>query len=354
MKQLAHFALYPLIAAARLAYFVSKLQPVRSDVLVISRAPEGISPEVSLLVNQLREQKISVSVLDHGGRSFTNNISAFIVETIRIPQARIVVVERYVPTIGLLSHKKTTSIIQLWHTLGALKKFGWAAADTTEGLSTKTMQLFGVHQHYTQVIVPSKDMRKPYMKAFGVSEQQLVMSTHPRAELLAKLNTNTPKNDSPKRLLYAPTYRKVDTNYVAEFIAASKELTDTYEIEISTHPLDSNIPTTVPSGFTLNTQAHSFLHKLTDYDALVTDYSASALEAAALSMPVLLFRPDKQEYTQSRGLFMLEPWLEGAEVFTTAELTKRLEAADFATPPTSASKAQPTVTELIAELLATK
>ena len=70
-------------------------------------------------------------------------------------------------------HKKNTTIIQMWHALAAIKKFGYQTIGYTNGLKPKIAKVLCMHKNYDYVISGSKEMNKYFAEAFNVEEEQV-------------------------------------------------------------------------------------------------------------------------------------------------------------------------------------
>lgn len=330
------YLLYVPILLARAVYSLLNLLPPQDLVVLINRAPRGQdSPELELLKEQLQQQSADtqVTILHHSSRNILINIIYFAQQIIVMSRARAIVVERYVPAVGILNHRPKTNIIQIWHTLGAIKKFGWAAANTPEGLSTNLMNVMGVHRNYTRVVVPSKAMVEPYKAAFGVDDDTLVELNHPKQQLLQGYKKSQKrKKATTTKILYSPTYRSGNSDYIGQFIAATKDLDTSFQIDVIIHPLDNKNLSSLPKRYHRKSPTN-FIEALTSYDLLITDYSASVFEAGVIDLPILLFRPDKPQYEADRGLFKDSKHLAKAEVTSPEELFDRIKNKDYSSVP---------------------
>ena len=62
-----------------------------------------------------------------------------------IATAQAVILDTYCIAVSILRHRKSLLIIQMWHALGALKKFGYSIVDKPEGTSKKIAKALKMH-----------------------------------------------------------------------------------------------------------------------------------------------------------------------------------------------------------------
>ena len=63
-----------------------------------------------------------------------------------IATSRVVILDSYCIVISILKHKKKLTIIQMWHAMGAFKKFGYSIIGKSEGTSKKIIDLMRMHK----------------------------------------------------------------------------------------------------------------------------------------------------------------------------------------------------------------
>ena len=73
-----------------------------------------------------------------------------------IARSRVIIVDGYnIPT-SMLKHKKNTTIIQIWHALAAVKKFGYQSVGYADGINPKLAKVLEMHKNYDYVIIVRK------------------------------------------------------------------------------------------------------------------------------------------------------------------------------------------------------
>jgi CDP-glycerol glycerophosphotransferase (TagB/SpsB family) len=213
-------------------------------------------------------------------------------------------------SISVLTHKPTLVVVQMWHALGAIKRFGLAALDTPEGRPSGLATAMRMHQGYDWVIAGGPRMVEPFAAAFGVDAAQVVPIGTPRVDLLrdpanletkrARIRAAHPRLGTRPLALYAPTFRTDEPVRVAEALDALAG--EDVEVVVALHPLDHRDFTDRPG--VVQDGRFSTLDWLTVADLVITDYSAIAFDAAVLGLPMYFYAYDLDEYRERRGLFL--------------------------------------------------
>ena len=218
--------------------------------------------------------------------------------------SKIAIVDTYSLTVSCIHHRKSITIIQMWHALGATKKFGWQAIGTKEGRNEKFAKALSMHKNYDYVIAPSKETAKFYMEAFNVDESKIIICPLPRVDYITDGNAktgefyyNNPGASNKKVVLYVPTFRERE-EYITQVLKTEFEDHDEFMLIISPHPLSKvkKDEKYLPNG------EFSSIDLMKLADIVITDYSACAYEAALMMKPLYFFVPDYNEYKKDRGI----------------------------------------------------
>lgn len=315
MKKLfLKICLYSIKGMLNIIYFFIKLFPInKNKVLMISRQSNEPSIDFNLLKDEilLQNKNAKIKILCKKiPKGFIKKI-AYCFYTIKcmyhIATSKICIVEGYVIPVGALKHKKALVIVQIWHALGAIKKFGKQILDQKEGSNAIVAKIMGMHKNYTFVTCASNATKEFYAEAFGIEKEKIFVLGMPRIDYLLgkdnKIKVNTekllkeyPKLKEKKNILYVPTFRKGKNTSVEKLI---KNIDKTkYNLIIRLHPLEQ---TDIEDEYKIDSKYSTFdLLKLADY--VITDYSAIAFEAAAINKPVFFYLYDLKEYNKNRGL----------------------------------------------------
>lgn len=223
-----------------------------------------------------------------------------------IATSKVVVLDSYVPVISILHHKNDLEVLQLWHALGAIKKFGHQAVGSEDGRSDNYAKWFKMHNNYSKIISSSSATTEIFSDAFGYDNEDFIECGLPRidhlldnSETLKKsiLNEYKKLNNGKKNILYAPTFRR-SGNYNIMTLIDAIDLNQ-YNLIVVCHPLAEVDISNEKVLYGKPGTAMDFLC-MTDY--LITDYSAIALEAAVLDIKTLYYLYDYDTYINSNGL----------------------------------------------------
>ena len=132
----------------RFAYFVCALFPRRDKVSFLSR--QSSRPfDFALLEPEIRRSlpgyDIVWSCVPESG-SF-GPLLAFR-QVWHAATSRVCIVDGYVPAVSVPKSHEGALCVQLWHSLGAMKRFGYQALDTPDGRSSKAASALRMHRGY--------------------------------------------------------------------------------------------------------------------------------------------------------------------------------------------------------------
>ena len=65
-----------------------------------------------------------------------------------IATSKVVVLDGYCIAASVLNHKPDTKIVQMWHALGTIKKFGYQVLGTEEGSDPDVARIMRMHKNY--------------------------------------------------------------------------------------------------------------------------------------------------------------------------------------------------------------
>lgn len=108
------------------------------------------------------------------------------IQMIDIATSKVIIVDGYNLPVSLLKHKKGTKIIQEWHALGAIKKFGYQSIGKVDGINPMVAKILKMHAGYDYVISGSDGMNKYFAEAFNVPEEKVIAIGTPIVDFLKK------------------------------------------------------------------------------------------------------------------------------------------------------------------------
>lgn len=301
-------------------YFFMKLCPVEDKVVMISRQANRPSLDFTLIRRHLLKQapQIKIVTLCH---TLEKRLNAKYIDLIKygfhmlkqmyhIATSKVVVLDTYCIVVSLLKHRKNLQIIQIWHSMGSMKKFGYTALDTPEGVPSKTARLLHMHENYTCVLASSPAYSHDLARGFNCDDSIVRIMPLPRTDLLrsakykkkkrSEIYKKFPELEGRRVILYCPTFRKDEEKMRAAIENLTLFLDKTKDILVfMPHPL-SKISISGP-GILCAPNFSSF-DMLFVADAVISDYSCIVYEAAFIGLPVYFYNFDMSRYLQERGL----------------------------------------------------
>ncbi len=306
--------LYTLKGIMSFIYFFIKLFPTKQNkVLMISRQSNEPSIDFNVLKDEFLKTNSNVQIkilCKKIPKKFIKRIGYcfYIIKCMyHIATSSVCIVEGYVIPVSALKHKKNLIIVQIWHALGAIKKFGKQILNQKEGSSSVVANIMEMHKNYTFVTCASKATKEFYAEAFGIEKEKILVLGMPRIDYLLgkdnKINENIekllkeyPKLKEKKNILYVPTFRKGESTSIEKLVKLVDETK--YNLIIRLHPLEKTL---IDSKYTVNAKYSTFeLLKIADY--VITDYSAIAFEATVVNKPIFFYLYDLNKYEENRGL----------------------------------------------------
>lgn len=294
----------------RLLYAPMKLFKTKNQIVYLSRQRNEKGIDIQLLEKAVEaensgvKQVFRLKMIDDGIVSKLKYCFYVIGDMYYLATSKVAIVDTYSITVSCLKHKKDLTVIQMWHALGATKKFGLQCLGTKEGRDESVAKAMCMHKNYDYVLAPSAATAKFYMEAFGVDSSKIVICPMPRVDYITDGNSKAaefyyqnPAMGHKKLVLYLPTFRD-RAPYIAQMLKTEFDGMNDYQLIISEHPLSSSKR---DERYTPHGSFDSFdLMKLADI--IITDYSACAFEAALLMKPLYFFTPDYNEYMTERGI----------------------------------------------------
>ena len=223
-------------------YAIFKLLPVRNKVTMLSRQSNVPSDEFRMIKKgiNLRDKRVKVVFLCHtldGGvhASLSDKVKYgfhMLTQMFHIATSKVAILDSYCIVISLLKHKKELKVIQMWHSMGTMKKFGYTALDTKEGSKSELAYAMKMHRNYDYIFASAESYKDHLAKGFNCDAEKILTMPLPRLDLLnsdkygkkvrERIYREYPKFKEKPLILYCPTFRKEEE----EFQKALKELTD--------------------------------------------------------------------------------------------------------------------------------
>ena len=242
---------------------------------------------------------------------------AYLVRLVRgmyhLQTARLFVTDNAYLPIHVAPHRRRTTVVQVWHAAGALKRFG---LDTTVPIAEPERTF--LHRYYDAVVVGGEWTRGPYAAALRTPIERVIALGSPRTDFFfddaalaaarGRVLAAHPELAGRRVVLYAPTFRgrgigkRAATGLDAAALRAALPAGDA--LVLKTHPnLD---PAATPTaGYDVVADPTAEINDLLALtDILITDYSSSVIEFALLRRPIVLLVGDLAEYEVDPGLYL--------------------------------------------------
>ncbi len=252
------------------------------DIVLIQKFGSSKSINYSLIENELKDFKIKYV------NSNNNKLKNTFLDIYYCSKAKTTVLDAYSLGISNTKRFKDKTVVQIWHALGAIKKFGYQSLDTKNGRSSKQAIGLAMHSNYTFAVSPGSLTTSIFREAFNCEIKEFKL---PIIDYYKKMRVDS----NTKKVLYLPTYRdnsQRGVNDVFEMLDAA------YEVTYKPHINDiNNHKDIVYSQCNLPT-----FEALKECDILITDYSAAAFEASLLGKKVVFYLWDFENYKKERGV----------------------------------------------------
>ncbi|MCQ2546187.1 MAG: CDP-glycerol glycerophosphotransferase family protein [Clostridia bacterium] len=285
---------------------------VKNRITFISRQSEKPSIDVQMLADYFSveypetECRVLVKMLKMTPAGMLGYIGHLFSQAHALATSRVVIVDGYCISVSVLKHKAETSVMQIWHSLAAIKKFGYQTIGSEGGHSRDVAETMKMHCNYDYLACPSEATGKLFCRAMNTDEDRLVYLGLPRIDEIMKDDPETREKirneysigEDRRVVLYVPTFRKGKKVQVRELAEAIDR--DKNELVVKLHPVyreDGDVPEGIISD-----DRYSSYEWLKACDAVITDYSALGIEAALTGKPVYFYLYDLEEYEKTVGL----------------------------------------------------
>ncbi len=292
----------------RVLYAFMKLRKTENKIVWLSRQSNEKSEDIKMLSEEI--SKISPDtkqvfrlcrLKDESGLS-VSYIFFILKDMWEIASAKIAVTDTYSIPVSCLNHKSDLTVIQIWHALGAVKKFSLQSAGKAQGRDLGVAKAMCMHKNYDIVIAPSAKTAEFYCEAFGCSKDVIKIASLPRVDVILDGRSRydefvelNPQYKNKKIIAYLPTFRDGDSEYIKTLYKVFGNETE-YALVVSPHP-----STKTSEVYKINGDFSTYdLAKLSF--GVVTDYSATSLECSLLGKPLWFYIPDYEKYKAEQGL----------------------------------------------------
>ena len=307
---------YPMLQRARFFKFISlfnkaKRAPLEENKILMFTTSRGkLGGNLIAIKNYIENNNIPCQVTAFTSVDMPDDKAV----AYEMATSKFILVDDFEPIVYVLKLRENQHLVQVWHAMGAFKKFGYSRKSAEKNSLT--------HKNYTEAIVSSPEISAVYAQAFGIDESRIKPVGVPRTDMLfdedykaktiARLYEKEPRLKDKKICLFAPTFRGSnvhDAYYPNDFLHIEKllnELGDDWAVIVKYHPFIKN-PPEIPESVKNSVFDFGDEREINDIlfitDVLVTDYSSVIFENAILNNPLVLYAPDLEEYDVERGFY---------------------------------------------------
>ena len=317
MSRLEYLLASALLRVAR--FFFSRLRIRRDRVVLATARVATLEGNLLYLHDAIRRRRPELEIvllLEPYSYGLAGKL-AYLVRLLRgmyyLQTARLFVVDNAYLPIHVAPHRSGTTVVQVWHAAGALKRFG---LDTKTAVAEPERTF--LHRYYDAVVTSGPDCRVPYSAALRTPLDRVIALGSPRTDFffdesaLAAARTRVlathPELAGRRIVLYAPTFRGrgIGKHAAAGLDAARLRaaLPEDHALVLKTHP-NLDPAATATAGYDVVADPKAEINDLLALtDVLVTDYSSSVIEYALLHRPIVLMVGDLAEYEVDPGLYI--------------------------------------------------
>ncbi|MDO4869037.1 MAG: CDP-glycerol glycerophosphotransferase family protein [Bacillota bacterium] len=225
-------------------------------------------------------------------------------------------------TLGCISKRKETVVVNTWHGCGAFKKFGYSTADKLFGGDTKQKDRYPLYHNLDIVTVSSPEIiwayeeamhleNKGIVKPIGISRTDVFFDEKFVSDAKDRVIEMFPAAKDKKIILYAPTFRGRIASAAGpdmlDIEKMAKALGDEYVLITKHHPLvkrPPEIPDDLNGIFAIDVTRNSSIDDLIcAADICISDYSSLVYEFSLFERPMIFFAYDLEDYFDWRGFY---------------------------------------------------
>ena len=318
-------------------YLIFKPFKLKNKIVILSRQANHPTIDIKLLREELNRRNAKTIVLAKRlQKSFLGVIKYgvhMMHQMYHIATSKVVVIDGYCILASILKKKKEQNIVQIWHSLGAVKKFGYQSVGKPGGNREDVVKVMKLYRNYDYIIAPSQRTADIYSEAFEIDREKVKLFGLPRIDYIKnedkhiqeKILEDYPKLNEKENVLYAPTFRKNGRLNIEGFLEGFDF--ERYNLIIRKHWLDKTDYENAIGRGAVMAKSYDILDWLKISDKVITDYSATVFEALLMDKELYFYIPDVHEYEKNVGLnvdFMKEGI--GEYIYTGADrLFKEME-----------------------------
>lgn len=182
---------------------------------------------------EIREQKAPVEVVvlykgssdryfrsKQGIKLIPLNLLNMFKSIYHLATSKYIFIDNYFGFLAVTDFKQEVECIQLWHASGAIKKFGLEDLSIKKRSNRAKKRFLQVYKKFHKVVVGSDVMAKTFIKAFDLSNDNILRTGIPRTDffynevlhknILDNLNKEVPEIKNKKRFFMLPPIETIN------------------------------------------------------------------------------------------------------------------------------------------------
>lgn len=337
------------VFANKVSFAIFKIFPVNENKIVfLNFHSDNFTGNNRAIYEELirRKFKLKYIMISNSDirREYRFSLKKFIktiIKNYNLCTARYIIVNDNYSLFSMITLRKETDLIQVWHGGGAFKKFGRHSIQNINNPEKLKRYLKGSSQ-YTKVIVSSSEVSDIYADAFGIDKSKIYPIGLPRTDIFfdkdkidnikRKLLSKYEQLLNKRIIVYAPTFRDNDRNmylFPLDLNYLFNTLDSDYVLVYKLHPRTRNF---IEYESIYKSRVFDLSHEdindlLILADILITDYSSLIFEYAILQKPVIFFAYDLEQYENLvRGFYYpYKKFVPGPIAYTTEEIVEYIK-----------------------------
>lgn len=290
-------------------YFYAKYNRNTPDFVVLADAKHNEVPYSMKAIHaelEKRHYKIVLCCNNMAQLNIIEKFSKIIAFMKYYSRAKYVFICDYYIPVSSCNKKKCTKVIQLWHSSGLQKTFGYDADDDLGKMyftnPVKNFDLVCVSSPYLKSFFKKAwHLKDNQIKAFGTSRTDILYDEEYKNRCKNDFFNKYPAARNKKIILWAPTFRGNGAHGhlvgVKDILELKESLSNDYFVLIKVHP---NVKDKYDlDNCDIETEKLYFV-----VDILITDYSSIFYDFLLLEKDIIIFAPDYEEYKKRRGLYI--------------------------------------------------
>ena len=298
----------------RKVYLLFRPLKLKRKVVMLSRQSGKPSLDYKYLEKELNARGIKNVTLCHEMKSSVSGFIKYMIHILQqmrhIADASVIITDGYCMLLSIIEKKEGQEVIQIWHSLAAIKKFGWQNVNAADGRGAQVAKVMKMHRNYDYFLAPSEVTADHFAESFGTDRDKAVLLGLPRLDYINHPSKKTRKKIQDKypivlekaNVIYAPTFRRGKKLEISDLIEHFPF--EQYNLIIKKHPLDQADYSKLERPGIVFDQKFNTIDWYPLCEKVITDYSGVAIEAAAARKEIYFYLPDKKDYSNSQGLNM--------------------------------------------------